>query len=97
MTQPEADPAALSIQKVHVQTGRIRPISDRDPHATLTARYYNRRIADRGVEGGRKSVADPQSPTFGLHETTQQALGPSHQFPRTRSEKRDLSDDSQRW
>ena len=32
MTEPEADPAALSIQKVHVQIGRIRPISDRYPH-----------------------------------------------------------------
>jgi PD-(D/E)XK nuclease superfamily len=44
-----------------------------------------------------EKVADPQSPTFELHETTQPALGPSHQFSRTRSEKRDLSDDSQRW
>src|ERR1700694_1464767 len=37
MTEPEADPAALSIQKVHVQIGRIRPISDRYPQRPTAA------------------------------------------------------------
>ena len=63
--------------------------------ATFTARYANRRCADRRVESRRKSVADPQGSTFELHETTQQALGSSHKFSRARSEKRDLSDGSQ--
>jgi hypothetical protein len=49
MTEPEADPAALSIQKVHVQIGRIRPISDRYPHGSMpTARHARYRLLFHG-------------------------------------------------
>ena len=50
MSDPEEDQLANRPPKVHVQTGRIRPISDRSPQQQDAHRIIRRRAKAAGVE-----------------------------------------------